>query len=325
MVEELGPVRLKNGAEASFAIVHGPDAAWADRLEPMLAHKGEPWTWQNRTLLREPTGLDARFHVLHRAGRPFAHLMVVGHGGVGLLGHVWTDPAERGAGASSVLMELALARFRTEGGLALALGSEPDSAAFHYYRRRGFEPVAPGSGYMLLCPGGEAAFRSVWFKGDARVAPLDWPDWPAAAPLCLGDFPGRIRLAATGLVGRLSSEGAFLPVLRRQAERRAAGAPDCAVVLRSDRGAVLGFATRLPDPLWPDRDLLDLYCHPPAWNRAGELLAALAPNPGRAAAAYVDDPAKASALAAAGWRRTARLPDWLEAGGSVEVWEEPQT
>ncbi len=314
MVESIGPVRLRNGATASLAVVHGPDEAWAERLEPMLAHKGEPWTWQIHELLRRPSGLDARFHVLHRDGRPFAHLMVVQHGGVGLLGHVWTDPADRGAGASSVLMEAALTRFREERGRALVLGTEAGSEAFQYYRRRGFVPVESGSGYMVLTPDGTATVPESWFEGEPSVAPMDWPDWPASVPLCLGDFPGVIRLAAAGLIGRISSEGPLLTVLRRQAAGRI-----CAVVLRTAAGAVVGMASRLPDPIWPDRDVLDVYCHPNAWRHAGSLLAAIPSQAGRACVAYSDDRARSAALDIVGFRHVASLPDWTN-GRTVEIW-----
>lgn len=314
MVENIGPVRLRNGATASLAVVRGPDAEWAERLEPMLAHKGEPWTWQNHELLHRPAGLDARFHVLHREGRPFAHLMVVQHAGVGLLGHVWTDPADRGAGASSVLMEVALTRFREERGSALVLGTEAGGAAFQYYRRRGFVPVEPGSGYMVLTPEGAATVPESWFEGETSIAPLDWPDWPASTPLCLGDFPGQVRMAAAGLIGRISGEGPLLPVLRRQA----AGTV-CAVVLRTDAGAVVGMASRLPDPIWPDRDVLDVYCHPRAWSRAAELLAAIPAQASRACVAYSDDRARSAVLAAVGFRHVASLPDWTN-GREVEIW-----
>lgn len=242
MVVSLTESKLKTGETVSTAVVHGPDLEWADRIAAMLAHKGDPWNWQNSELLREPVGVSARFYVLHRDGRPFSHIMLVAASGLAFLGHVWTEPADRGVGASAILMDLVLEQLRQKDFPDIILGTEPGSAAYHYYERRGFVPVAAGSGYMLLSDGSVSTFFQKWFgREPEKIELLNWSHWPASAPLCLGDFPDQVRLAATGLFGRASSERALLPMLRQQRQSQVSGGPDCAVALVAANGAVWGF------------------------------------------------------------------------------------
>lgn len=309
---DLGLHPLRNGEKVSAAVIAGPDPLWADRVETMLGHKGDPWNWQNAALLRQPTGLDARFFILHRDGIPFSNIMVVAHAGVGLLGHVWTSETDRGQGASSILMELALADFRQRRGRALFLGTEFDSPPWHYYHRRGFVPIAEGSGYMVLHTDHATSFEQTWFTPAAAVIePFAWPHWPAAAPLFLRESGGSIRLAATRLFGRSLCEGPLLPLLQRHPRDRAN-----AFVLRSTAtDAVLGLASVHPDPLWPDTSVLDVFCHDASWPEADALIAHLDLPPARRVIAYVDSqqPAKRAALERAGFRALAELPAWIAA------------
>jgi len=315
MLQPLGTTRLKTGESVECGIVLPPAADWTDRVEALLRHKGDPWNWQNSELLRRKLpGIEARFFVLHRAGRPFANILLAEAGGVGLVGHVWTEPADRGAGASSLLLERVLEDFRHRGGRALFLGTDPGSAAWQYYRRRGFVPIAEGSGSMVLYFEAEEAFARAWFDSrDARVAPLAWRHWPAAVPLFLGDFAGAVRVAASGLFGRCLSEGPLLPLLRAHA-----GEQGLARVLEGKRGAVLGFASAQRDPFWPDRTVVDVFCHPDAWPRAPELLAALALPAGARVVSYSDATliSKREALHGAGFRLVAELPQWVQSGGA---------
>jgi hypothetical protein len=61
--------------------------------------------------------------------------------------------------------------------------------------------------------------------------------------------------------------------------------------------------------------VVDLFCHPQAWSRAPELLAALLPLPAGRAVSYVDVALapKRSALVTAGFRPVAELPRWVAA------------
>jgi GNAT superfamily N-acetyltransferase len=325
LAPETTSVSLKSGETVALVVLRAPAREWAGRIETMLRHKGAPWDWQNSELLRRETGIDAWFHLLHRNEQPFAHLMVAEIGGVGLLGHVWTDPADRGKGASSLLMERALDGFRARDGLALFLGTEFDSLAWRSYLRRGFAPVEPGSGYMELYRDSRAAFRRKWFAaGDTVVEALDWPHWPAAAPLCLLDSGDALRLAGARLWSRGSSEGPLLPLIRRE-RQRTAGAPPLACVLRDAASpAILAIASRQPHPFWPGLELVDLFSHPQWWPRTGELLAAIPATGGDRAVAYCEasQHEKRRVIMSAGFRAVATLPQWLKpplSSGLIDV------
>jgi hypothetical protein len=308
-------VTLRSGEQVSATTVRAPDSEWASRLEVMLQHKGDPWNWQNSELLRCNVGLEARFFVLHRSAAPFANIMLIETAGVGILGHVWTEPADRGGGASSILMDMLLRDFQTRGGRTLFLGTEYNSDPWHYYHRRGFKPVEPASGYMVLYLQSPEDFALTWFRAaDAVVEPLDWPHWPSSVPLFLGAFPGAVRIAATQLIGRRSPEGPMLPILREERRRQTASEPGSARVLRAaDGAAVLGFASWHADSFWPEGHVVDLYCHPQWWHRADELLAALPwPKTGRLVAyADADLVPKRAALERFGFKSVALLPRWV--------------
>lgn len=319
MFTELGQVKLGTGEVVGAAVVRGPDLAWARRIEKMLLHKGDPWNWQNTELLRLETGVMASFFVLYRSDAPFSNIMLVENGGVGLLGHVWTEPADRGVRASSILMERVLADFERRGGQAVFLGTGFDTAPWHYYRRRGFEPVEPGSGYMGRYARSREEFEKAWFGATAAVVePLDWRHWPVASPLFLGDFGGVVRIVATQLVGRIS-EGPLLPLIRDARSRQAAGARSSAWVLRDAFGAsMLGFASRQAHPHWPGFEIVDVHCHPRWWDRAADLLHALPAPGGSRSVAYCDsdDQARRMFLEQAGFVKTAILPQWVPASAA---------
>jgi GNAT superfamily N-acetyltransferase len=325
MLRSLGTVILRTGEPVSAAVVGTPDRDWAERIERMLAHKGEPWNWQNNELFRQSCGVDANFFVLHRSGAPFANIMLVETAGVALLGHVWTEPADRGAGGSSLLMERVMADFAERKGRAIFLGTDFNGTAWQYYRRRGFEPVEPASGYMEFHRQPRAEFDRDWFGAtDVVVEPIDWPHWPAAAPLCLGDFGPVVRLAAVQLIGRRSSEEPLLRLIREANRRRALGEPVKALVLRDAKGpTVLGVACLQPHPFWPHTKILDVFCHPRWWHRAPDLVAALERDDTARTIAYADaDHGEQRAiLERAGLREKTVLPRWAPrtAAGSERI------
>ena len=332
MYTSMGPVVLKSAERVEMGVVRAPDIEWAPRLEELLAHKGDPWVWQNATVLREDVGIEARFYILHRDGLPLANIMTAELAGVGIFGHVWTQPPDRRQGAASAAMERLMADFRRRGGKALFLGTGFDSPAYHIYRRFGFESIEPGSGYMACYATSGDEFDSEYFApGPAEIQELDWPHWPASAALFMGDFPGAVRCAPLGLVGRKSTEGPLLGPIR--AERaRPNGRDDMSTralaLVSKATTAVLGLAVRKAHPLWPQTGLVDVYCHPAAWSAAGDLLAGVLSGATPRCVAYTDAAcqAKADVLSAAGFAEAGSLPEWLppdQAGGSpldVTVW-----
>jgi len=320
MVEPLGDITLKSGERVQAAAVRGPDEDWRPPIARLLRHKGDPWVWQNTELLTHATGVEAWFYVLHRAGLPFAHIMTAEVNGVGIFGHVWTEPGDRGQGASGQLMERQMAHFRTRGGRALFLHTSPDNPAYSVYLRRGFAPIEPRSGAMVFAVAGLAAFEADYFAaGTTTIESLQWRHWPSAPALFTADIPGVVRCAPLGLFGRNSSEGALLPAIQGAADGRATPADQVFVACKSN-GAVIGLAAWELDPLSPDCICVDVFCHPRFWSQAAPLLAAAlgrAPKARRIAYADSDGPQKLAALQAAGFRSAATWPRRLAADAAA--------
>jgi GNAT superfamily N-acetyltransferase len=320
MVESLGEVTLKSGERVQAAAIRGPDEAWRPRLERLLGHKGDPWLWQNSTLLTHATGVEAWFYVLHRESAPLAHIMTAELGGVGIFGHVWTEPADRGQGAAAQLMERQMAHFRGRNGRALFLHTSPDSTAYRLYQRQGFMPVEPGSGAMSFTARDRAEFEAGYFAaGEARIGPLAWPHWPTAPALFLAAIPGVVRCAPLGLFGRQSPEGVLLPWIQRA---QPGGGPPAGRVFVACKpnGTVVGLAASVPDPFSADCLCVDVFCHPLFWSQGSALLAAVLEDAGkRRRVAYADSdcPQKVATLAAAGFRAAAAWPRRLAANAAA--------
>lgn len=322
MVESLDNVTLKSGETVAALAVRGPDASWRERLERLLAHKGEPWNWQNSALLGQPTGVDAWFYVLHRNGAPFAHLMTAAVDGVGIFGHVWTEPADRGQGAAAALMRLQLDHFRARAGRCLILSTTPGSTAYRLYEKLGYVALEPGSGYMTWSREPFDVFAEGYLRapGTAAITDLAWPHWPVASVLFAAPGPGVVRCAPLGVFGRKSSEGELLPVLHN----RAMALPTATVrVLALANGAVGALAAAHTDPFSPDSSAVDACWHPAWADRVDGMLAeVLAACPGRTTA-YAD-PAqtdKVARLERHGFRRATTWPKHLraDAAGTARV------
>ena len=329
MYQKLSDVQLKSGECVEAGVVLGPDEAWRDRVQQLLLHKGDIWNWQNSEMLREPLGLEARFHILHRDGAPFSHVLVSEVNGVALLGHVWTKPEERGNGAASRLMEIVTQHFRERGGKALYLSTGYDTSPFHIYRKFGFEGIEPASGVMHFFATSREQFEAEYFApGDVITEPLDWSHWPVAPALFCGDWPQAVRSTPLRLFGRSLTEGPLLPPLRahRQPEY---SAPQVCVLRKTNNGAIVGLAASRPDPLWPDAILADIFCHPHFWPHAGELWRSLKLPQDKSVVAYSDDgdKCKAGVLRVAGFTPVATLPQWIAADAArtrpvdVKVWK----
>ncbi|MBI4560353.1 MAG: GNAT family N-acetyltransferase [Candidatus Hydrogenedentes bacterium] len=297
-----------------MGLVAGPDLEWAGRIEKLLGHKGDPWNWQNSELLRESVGIEAYFYILHHDGIPFANIMTAELNGVGIFGHVWTNPEDRRKGAVSRLMERQMEHFRARGGKALFLGTGFDSPPYHIYRSFGFEGTENQSGLMEYYASSKAEFERDYFDGSPTVTkPLDWTHWPSSPALFMGAFPGVVRCAPLRLIGRSSTEGRLLPVLREMRSPREPSALPRAMALQNTKtSAVMGLAAWDWDPLWPDTCVVDVYCHPSSWNCAAELLEGLALPKARRYIAYDDQAcgAKIEVLRSNGFRPVATMGAW---------------
>ena len=308
MYEKIARVSLKTGEKVDLGLIEAPDPEWADRMEALLGHKGGVWNWQNSELLKSDTGVEAYYYVLHRDGTPFSNVMSAELSGVGIFGHVWTNPEDRRKGAMSRLMEVQMEHFRQRGGKALYLGTEFDSPAYHIYRNEGFESVEATSSNMEYYSSSKEEFDAWYFaKGETQVVDVQWRHWASTPALFLGDFAGVVRCAPQALIGRTSTEVALLNILRdgtRRSPRSGAR-----VLEQTESTAVVGMAAWGPDHVWPDTCLVDVYCHPDYWDHAGALLSSLVLPDADRYLAYVDAGfvPKYDALTEAGFQETVTL------------------
>ena len=167
-------------------------------------------------------------------------------------------------------------------------------------------------------------FEAAYFApGQVDVQPLAWRHWPASVALFLGNFAGLVRCAPLQLIGRSSTEGAFLPALLDAAQRQTENQPPAVLALCNPATtAVLGLAAWSWHPLWPDTCLVDCYCHPQHWGHAAGLVGALQLPTADRTLAYIDsgNAAKAALFAQAGYKPVATLPKWLAAEHAKREW-----
>ena len=310
MYQSIGKITLHSGEQVDFGIVRAPDDGWRDRIVKMFVPKGVLWQWQNAEALSADVGIRVSYFLLHRDGQPFANVMLMHYSGVGMLQHVWTDPEDRGQGASSLLVNTALEDFRSNGGQALFLETGYGSSAYHIYERLGFHSIEPGSRHMEYYATSKREFDQAYFApGRTEIELLAWRHWITSQALFTGDFPSRVRCAALQMIGRAVNDEYIIPLisddlLNPPAEKRAR------VLTQPETSAMVGFALWSWHPFWPGRCVIDLFCHPAFQNHADDLLASLTLPQADRLIAYTDahDAEKADFLRRHGFRQTAVLP-----------------
>lgn len=308
MEESKSFIALSTGEQVEVAIIACPDLAWAERVEKLLSHKGEPWNWQNSQFLRTDVGFETRFYLLHRNGIPFANVLLSEGNGLGIVNHVWTVPEDRQKGASKSLMHVVIEDFRRRNGQALFLQAGYGEIAYLMYQKFGFESIERESGYMHWYAKSEAKFLANFFvDGQTNVAALGWRHWLTIQPLLQGDGECITRVTALKHVGRRTTEGPFLTLLKDEFTNRARGEKPRAYALEFPSGAVVGFAMWSWHPFWPDTCVVDVYCYANYWDKAGELLGMLELPKADRYLAYADCEAKKKALLEHGFKETAAL------------------
>jgi GNAT superfamily N-acetyltransferase len=326
----LGDATLATGETLRCGLVSGPDAEWAPRIRPFLAHKQPKWRAHIDVALdRQLNALETRFYVGCLASNPteIATLVMVAGasrpaGRVGLLGYVFTSPEQRGKGAYSALMAHQMDDCRRAGFVILTLTTARDSTAWRIYQRFGFVPDHPEtSGRMrwLAHPNAEAD----WFApAPLALHPMAWDDWPALnltatrvpAP---GEDEEPPRSWLFHLPEHGTAEGTFSDVLPEWAalmKKRPRERASYATTLRSATGAVAGWLLAAPDRLTMSAaQQIDLYLHP-AFVQGGAPLVvdALAGLDGPLTA-YVTrlDGTRGRVLRAAGFAPAGTLDGWL--------------
>jgi hypothetical protein len=308
MIELQSSVTLSTGEKVEAAVINCPDLLWAERIETLLSHKGEPWNWQNSQFLRDNVGFETRFYVLHRNGLPFANVLLSEGNRLGIVNHVWTVPEDRQKGSSSALMRLVINDFKQRQGQALFLQAGFGEVAYHMYRNFGFESIEAESGYMHWYANSEKEFLASFFiDGQTKITPLAWRHWLTIQPLLQGADECITRVLALKHIGRRTTEGSFLTLLKDEFANRARGENPRAYVLELSSGAVVGFVMWSWHPLWPDTGLIDVYCHLRYWSKARELLNRLELPKADRYLAYADCETKKRVLLEYGFKETIML------------------
>lgn len=321
MVRQLAEVTLKSGETLQCLLVEEPEARWAQDIRELLVHKSAHVHWHiDRCVAGPLDDLETRFYLGVLDGRAVGNIMTVEHGGIGILGHVFTQPEQRRKGIASHIMAGQMADFRARGGRALTLGTGFDSPPYWIYHSFGFRSNFPGSGAMVYWsqPDREA---DLWRAAPTGSVALRWDHWPLLNLLCHQPVGDVMRHAARRVWGQRNFEGDYVDY------KRALDAADsglAARVLENEAGLVVGWASVEDDPIWREQAaLLDLFAHPAAWDAASDLLDAL-PLPAKPIFAYADaDSPKNDLLRAHGFAQQAAWPDWLTVSGQqtgVNCW-----
>jgi len=277
MFNYLGQTNLKTGEIMSVARIDGPSLDWRPRLLSFLEHKGAPWATQIEMALTSPLDdLGSHFYLgllPGRDGAPVCHILVSDYHGVGLLGHVYTQPEHRQKGAIKALMDLVMKDCKVRGVEVVSLGTGFDSPPFHIYKGFGFEPIVPGDGSMIR---EYQPLSALLARAPVTVRPLRWRDWPAVTLLSiLPVAPGEVgpRSVVMEVASRGSAEGPFIDFqLLRERNPNVDG-----VVLVTKNDIAVGWATIAPVTVdggvtqWT----LDAYVAPSFVDHYDALLAAL--------------------------------------------------
>lgn len=291
--------------------VHAPDAAWAPRLTALLGHKSPVYLGHVQSALAGPLDdLETVFYIGLVGGDPVTEAMVVGAGGAGILGHVFTVPQWRQRGASAALHRVMHADIVSRGYRWLSLGTNPQGHARRIYEGVGFRQVIPGSGTMVW--GDLTPPDGPWEVGPARWADWGWVSAAGCATLTAAEPLPRSLLLEVGHQPQ-HVEGPFIAAMQQrrniQVLRRGGAAVGWAE-LSGKAGAILSAVA------------LDLYVRPECAtaDAAGRLLAALSwPSERPAVCATGSTGYRADALPAAGFRAAAHVPEL----GGLTLWVRP--
>lgn len=315
MVRELAEVTLKSGEVMQCLVVEEPEACWAADVQELLVHKREHVLWHIQRSIAGPLDeLKTRFYLGVVNDEAVGNIMTVEYDGIGILGHVFTQPEHRRKGIASHIMAAQMRDFQEREGRVLTLGTGFDSPPYWIYHSFGFRSIAAGSGAMWYWRQPEQ-MEELWRAAITGVASPLWQHWPLVNLLCIQPDGDRLRHAARRLWGPRNFEGDFT---RYQRELEAEDSAITARVLENEAGLVVGWASLEDDPVWGGAAaLLDLLIHPGAWDAAGDLLSAL-PLPSKPILAYADqDSPKNDILRAHGFRQQSSWQDWLPVGGET--------
>ncbi len=273
MVDTLGTVELKSGEQMEIVRVVPPEADWAERILPFLAHKIEPWQWQMQVAFSE--GLPGAVQYYYEGvldGTVVGNIMTIEamEAPIGILGHVFTPPEQRRKGIASRLMEALTGDFRARDGRALFLHTGYDTPPYHIYEDWGFVGYRDtGTMAWLL----EEDFWAKQFAPRPVAArETNWGDWAALEALSEVDSGWHIRSVFLNQHGFGGFEGPYLHIRRGLMEERIRDFK----VLAADDGTAMGFALLAPWQAFPGAPLvLDTFVHPNFIDEAPALVQAI--------------------------------------------------
>ncbi len=310
MYAKLAEVTLKTGEPMEVGVVTAPDTAHAEEMKRFLGHKPGTYKWHIQRCVTETLDtLETRFYVGKLDSQVIVNIMTVESEGIGILGHVFTEPAQRRKGACKGVMAYQMSDFRDRNGTALYLGTGYDSPPYHIYHAFGFESVFPDSGFMKYLVDAESEAR-YFAPTAAQPKSVAWHDWPKLTALSGIVGSDTLRSLKWGMYGPTNFEGGFLAFKH---DLETTDTYIDAKLLRAASGAIVGWATLSRDTRWhPETVLLDLFFHPNFTDAVPDLLAAL-DLPDTKCQCYVDSGAaeKASVLESFGFIREARLTDQI--------------
>ncbi len=313
---------LRTGETLEIGVVLAPDDDYGPLVRPILAHKSRNEQWHlDEVFAGSVEPLETRFYLGRLDAHPVCNIMVSEHDGIGIVSHVYTVPEYRRKGIARLVMAGQMTDFKDRGGRYLTLSTGYGTHPYYLYHSFGFRSVIPESGHMKYM--GTAAFETDHFPGDvARVVPGDWRNWPSLNVLCAQDGPPTVRNVGLGHIGPRMFEGAYIGLMKLARE----DSDHQVRLLVSDRGAVTGYATLVPDTRWRGETcLLDLFVHPAFTAYWGQLLDSFSLPSRRKVQCHVEagDTMKAAALLDAGFVREATLRKQFKVPGQdldVEVY-----
>ena len=297
---------------------HAPDDH-APLVRPILAHKSSNEQWHlDQVFAGRVSPLQTRFYLGRLNEQPICNIMVSEYSGIGIVSHVYTAPDHRRKGIARLVMTEQMADFGARSGRYLTLSTGFDTHPYYLYHGFGFRSVVPESGHMKYTA--NAAFETEHFRvgevSEARVIPADWKHWPSLNVLCAQAGPPYLRNVGLGHIGPRMFEGAYLGLMKQTREEE-----DVQVrLVVTERGAVAGYATLVPDIRWRGETLLlDLAVHSAFKAQLKPLLESFAMPARRKVLCHVEpgDGPKTAALAGAGFVHEATLRQQFRAAGEM--------
>jgi GNAT superfamily N-acetyltransferase len=273
--QALTEITLRNGETAELGVVRAPCPEWTERLCRFLNHppQADAPPLYEFLLTEDLPGLRTSFFVVLRDGQIAGCMVTTDNGSVGWINSTFVNREHRQLGIADAFMSVAEEDLESRGGTVRMLTTRTGSPAHTMFEK---------FGYRVSYEGNDRAGMEKHYHGhtweqhfavdppELQVVQMTWTQWCPHRALHWtrsvyrtlgGSFDARLREvlgegrgAWQGLLtddNRLFGDAALRPHDRRSAQRPA-----------------------------DEHYVLDLYVHPCARSRAGDLLDAVAPASG---------------------------------------------